>query len=562
MNLTEAVAVNLLLVVGLALFITEAPVRKIWARMIGIFAVLAVTLLYVYWRVTETLPRFDWTALALLPWVFLLFESAAIIYEVWSLCVLIRISDHSQKADIFEARLRNERRLPTVDVLIPTYSEGREILEETLRGARRLDYPQELVRIWILDDNRRGWLQEMCRDFGVGYLARPTNEHGKAGNLNYALPRTNGEFLLVIDADFVLDPRFIFRTLGLLLYEPGVGLVQTPQHFRNPDPIQHNLLGQRAWTEEQHFFMRVAQPARESYGNAFCVGSNWIVPRIRLQELGGFPQESICEDLEITYVLKARGYRTLYLNETLALGLAPESVPEYIKQRVRWCSGTIQHLFIKTGPIRGRNLTFLDRLFYLEPILYWLTTPFFVLLLLAPTLFWFTGISLIPCQEEQFILLLLPRLIASYLIIYWLSEWKVMPPISAIHKALSAFHLTAALAKSIVAPFGSPFKVTSKGQSREGVVIQWPILRIFLGVALAMLLGIVLNISGYYQVVDLSRLSALDVIWTCYTFALLSLCALACVESPKDAEYLNASRNVCESSLSATLTAVVKRVLD
>ncbi len=72
----------------------------------------------------------------------------------------------------------------------------------------------------------------------------------------------------------------------------------------------------------QNFFMTVVQSARDAHENAFCVGSGWLVPRARLEELGGFPQASICEDLEISYVLRGRGWRTLFLNETLAHGLA------------------------------------------------------------------------------------------------------------------------------------------------------------------------------------------------------------------------------------------------
>ena len=66
--------------------------------------------------------------------------------------------------------------------------------------------------------------------------------------------------------------------------------------------------------------MTVVQSARDAHDNAFCVGSGWLTPRARLDELGGFPQGSICEDLEISYALRGRGWRTLYLNEALADG--------------------------------------------------------------------------------------------------------------------------------------------------------------------------------------------------------------------------------------------------
>ncbi len=239
----------------------------------------ALTVAYVVWRAGWTLPDFAWTPAALWPWLFFSCEMVVTVYEVWSLCILARVTDHSPRADVYERRLRGEEDLPTVDVFIPTYNEGAEILEQTILAALALDYPVGRVRVWILDDGRRPWLGDLCRRHGVGYLARPTNEHGKAGNLNYALPRTQGEFVLVIDADFQLGPNFLYRTLGFLLYQKGVAVVQTPQHFRNPDPVQHNLLGSGAWTEEQNFFMTVVQSARDAHDNAFCVGSGWLTAR-------------------------------------------------------------------------------------------------------------------------------------------------------------------------------------------------------------------------------------------------------------------------------------------
>ena len=218
-------------------------------------------------------------AASLWPWLFFALELVVLVYELWSLFVLVRVSNHSAAADRHEQALRQATALPTVDVFVPSYSEGAEILDATIRVRWR-----SITRV---SSSASGpgrqppaLAAQLCAEHGVGYFARPTNEHGKAGNLNYALPRTDGEYILVIDADFVLEPRFLLRTLGFLLANPQIGLVQTPQHFRNPDPVQHNLLGGAAWTEEQHFFMTIVQSAAESHGNAFCVGSGWIVRRL------------------------------------------------------------------------------------------------------------------------------------------------------------------------------------------------------------------------------------------------------------------------------------------
>ncbi|QEL13572.1 glycosyltransferase family 2 protein [Limnoglobus roseus] len=554
----DSLVLALALAAGLVLLATDTPTRNPWFRLAAVLFLHALTIAYVGWRWSDTLPAFAGTPTALWVWAFFAAEAVAIVYEVWSVSVLIRVTNHTPEANRYEAALRATPDLPMVDVFVPTYSENAEILERTIRAALALDYPRDRLKIWLLDDGKRPWLKELCDKYGVGCVVRPTNEHGKAGNLNYALPRTAGEYLLVIDADFELDPRFLLRALGFLLFRIGIGLVQTPQHFRNPDPVQYNLFGGRAWTEEQFFFMTMAQSARDSYGNAFCVGSGWVVPRARLTELGGFPQSSICEDLEITYALKARGWRTLFLNEPLAIGLAPESVPEYIKQRARWCSGTIQHAYIKTGPFRGRGLSWLDRLFYLEPILYWFTFPFTVLMLFAPAVFWLTGVSAIPGAGDGLYAILLPRFVAAWVVMYWLSEGRVIPPISAVQRSLGAFHFTAALAKAVVQPFGRPFQVTAKGQARDRVVIQWAILRPFAVLAGLTLFGMALNLTGWYEVVTINSLTAVDVAWSVYALTLLALCVFVCVERPKAGSA--DAPEVRKGSVVGTATALARRV--
>ena len=129
--------------------------------------------------------------------------------------------------------------LPQVDVFIPTFSEPREILTEPWSVPRRSAYPH--VRIFILDDGARAWLRVLCEEEGVNYIERRNGLHAKAGNINNALASTSGPdaapFIMMLDADFVPYRQFLWRTLGF--FDDGqVAVVQTPQYFFNPDPVQ------------------------------------------------------------------------------------------------------------------------------------------------------------------------------------------------------------------------------------------------------------------------------------------------------------------------------------
>jgi cellulose synthase (UDP-forming) len=203
----------------------------------------------------------------------------------------------------------NSNRGCRVDVLIATYNEEAAILTRTIVGSLAIDFPR--LRVWVLDDGRRVWLEQLCAEKGAGYLTRPDNRHAKAGNINHALDvlRRSAdppEFVAIFDADFVAQPRFLWRTLPLF-HDERVGLVQTPQHFFNNDPIQSNLLIGHVWPDEQRFFFNHVLPSKDAWGAAFCCGTSSIVRMRALEEIGGFATESVTEDFLVTLKLDRRG---------------------------------------------------------------------------------------------------------------------------------------------------------------------------------------------------------------------------------------------------------------
>ena len=106
--------------------------------------------------------------------------------------------------------------------------------------------------------------------------------------------------------------------------------------------------------------------------------------------IGGFPTDSVTEDYLLTLRLRQIGYRTVYLNERLSLGLAPEGLREYIVQRSRWCLGFMQICVGRSGPLRpGNGLSLVDRLILIETFLHWAATHCYRLLGLALPLSYF-----------------------------------------------------------------------------------------------------------------------------------------------------------------------------
>ena len=168
----------------------------------------------------------------------------------------------------------------TVDVFITTYNEPVELVERTARAALAIDYPHTT---WILDDGDRDEVRAAAESLGIGVITRSADwidrpRHAKAGNLNNALLATEGEFVLVLDADQVPDALILDRTLGYFK-DPQVALVQTPQWFENvPDS---DPLGSQA-----PLFYGPIQQSKDGWNAAFFCGSNAILRREALMQLG------------------------------------------------------------------------------------------------------------------------------------------------------------------------------------------------------------------------------------------------------------------------------------
>jgi cellulose synthase (UDP-forming) len=168
----------------------------------------------------------------------------------------------------------------TVDVFITTYNEPVEMVEATARAACAIRHPHQT---WILDDGDRPEMRAMAAEVGLGYVTRSDDwvdrpRHAKAGNLNNALLVTEGEFILVLDADQIPDPAILDRTLGWFR-DDDVALVQTPQWFTNV--TDSDPLGSQA-----PLFYGPIQQGKDGWNAAYFCGSNAVLRREALMQLG------------------------------------------------------------------------------------------------------------------------------------------------------------------------------------------------------------------------------------------------------------------------------------
>lgn len=505
-------------------------------RTLAIGLCIVVMWRYLIWRAGYTMPPIDNPVEFAIGLLFVVVEALSLIGSTISLIWMTRIRSRSADADEAERRLAAGTELPLVDIFICTYNEDKDILLPTITGALDIDYANK--RIWVLDDGRRDWLAALCAEADCGYITRQDNAHAKAGNINNALAYigtldVQPDYISILDADFVCQPAFLKRTVALMERE-DVGVVQTPQHFSNADPIQRNLSTAHVWPDEQRFFFDVVMATKDAWGSAFCCGTSSLLRYEALEKIGGFPTDSVTEDYLVSLRLRERGYRTVYLNERLSVGLAPEGLKEYVTQRSRWCLGFVQICRGASGPLRLWNgVPLPDRIMLVETFLYWSATHAFRLLgIVVPALYLLFDIQAVHAGLYDAISYLLPFFLVQVLVIGWLTQWRVMPIMADVTQLLSAHEILKAVFAGLVKPKGQKFKVTAKGGDRSKRFVQWPMMRIFLGYLALTLAGIIwaFVINGSRPLADAAGMA---LFWSWYNAIVLTLACFVCIEEPR-----------------------------
>lgn len=533
----EASFAPALLVCGAALAVLpfcERDDTRVRVVMFGIC--IALGWRYIVWRFAVSIPPFSLDAEAISSWLFALLEAATTVSSTLAFVMLSRVRNRSAEADRHVGWWRAGEP-PQVDVLIATYNEDEAILTRTIVGALGIDHPR--LRVWVLDDGKRDWLVELCALKGCHYVRRPDNRHAKAGNINHALKHLAGlerlpDFVIVLDADFVPHSDFVSRALALF-HDNSVGLVQTPQHFFNPDPIQANLRISHAYPDEQRFFFDHLMASRDAWGIAFCCGTSSMMRWKGLEAIGGFPTDSVTEDFLVTVRLKEQGWRTVYLNERLSDGLAPEGLKEYVTQRGRWCLGLIQIVRGPTGPFSNSRLSVMDRVGLIDSFLYWATTfPFRLFCFLAPIIYWWAGISVVNATAPDVISYFLPYFAAVMIALNWTTRGQVVPLLNDVSQMLTMFEIIHAVVLGLLKPTGHKFKVTAKGGQRDRTTVQWGMLRRFGLLAATTAGGMAYSMLADYAVDGgAGDGKAIVLFWSFYNLVALGLAMAVCVELPR-----------------------------
>ncbi|KVW61216.1 UDP-forming cellulose synthase catalytic subunit [Burkholderia ubonensis] len=520
---TVPLALTEQLVFAICCFASAMLLRRAAGRYVTLVLIMLsiiATARYIYWRFTTTM-RWEYPLDAV--WGLLL-----ILAEIYAALVLLlgylQTAWPVVRKPLPMPASRDD--WPTVDVLIPTYNEPLSVVKPTIYAALSLDYPAEKLKIYVLDDGRRAEFKSFCQEVGVHWTTRAHNDHAKAGNINEALKIAHGEYFAVFDCDHIPTCSFLQICLGWFFHDPRLSMLQTPHHFFSADPFERNLGTFRKVPNEGELFYGLIQAGNDLWNATFFCGSCAVLRRSMVDEIGGIAVETVTEDAHTALKLHRLGYTTAYLAIPQAAGLATETLSRHIGQRVRWARGMAQ-IFRIDNPLLGKGLSFMQRICYLNAMLYFFHGVPRLVFLTAPLSYLLFGAHVIESTAGMIAIYALPHIVhasltnsrmqGAFRYSFWAEAYEsVLAPYIAIPTLLV-----------LINPRLGKFNVTTKGgktdESYFDWVISWPYLILLLANIAGFIAGL-MRIGMHWNVPDEVQTALLNLAWTGFNILMLGVC--------------------------------------
>ncbi len=274
---------------------------------------------------------------------------------------------------------------PMVTVQLPVYNEL-YVVERLVRKVAELDYPRERLEIQVLDDStdETTSIIQRCIDdltnkgLNIYSLHRTEREGYKAGALRDGMKSARGEFLAVFDADFLPDSNFLKRCVPYFS-DPSVGMVQTGWGHINEG---YSLLT-RALSIGIDGHFQIEQSTRYSAGLFLNFnGTAGIWRKQCIEDSGGWQDDTLTEDLDLSYRAQLQGWRLIFLADVVSPAEVPVQINAFKRQQFRWAKGSIQCAKKLLPRVVAADIPVFKKLEALLHLTYYSVHPMAVVLLL------------------------------------------------------------------------------------------------------------------------------------------------------------------------------------
>lgn len=412
------------------------------------------------------------------------------------------------------------KEFPEVAILIPARHEPAAVLENTVLSCYNLAYPCK--KIYILDDSSIDTYKKEAEEIANKYnceLFRRQDRHGaKAGVINDCMKNLTAKYIAVFDVDQNPMGGFLMKTISILEANEKLALVQTPQYYSNS---AYNKVAMGANMQQAAFYETVCE-AKSNNDAMMCCGTNVVLRKAALDDVGGFDETTVTEDFATAFLLHTKGWKTLYYNHVNTFGLGPEDLGAYLAQQHRWAMGNIAVLkkVTKRALVNPGALSGLQWWEYFVTSSYYLVGWAFLFLILCPVLYIFFDIPSFFMNPVVYVFSFVPYMLLSSYLFYFSMHRRHYGIKDTFRGQLLFFLSLPTYARgAFLGLFGIKrgFAVTAKGGSKK--VSYFRLLpQLFLWAVSLMAVTWALNRFMY----DHSPAVMVNVIWVMYHLILLS----------------------------------------
>ena len=246
-------------------------------------------------------------------------------------------------------KLKKSMSLPFVSIHVPTFNEPMDIVGPTLEAAMQQDYPKNKYEIIVADDStepeKTNALKKFCKKHKIKFIHRENRNGYKAGALNNVekLSNSKSEVISVLDADDIPSTDFLTAVVQTLAKDKKIAFVQTRNCERNSEENRITGIGRLI----RDLFFGSIMKSKDMRNLAIFCGSGGAIKRALLNKFGGWPEDTVTEDIDLSTILFSHGYISAFLNPSHCSGLLPPTFTGLCGQLFRWSYGTTRTLVIR-----------------------------------------------------------------------------------------------------------------------------------------------------------------------------------------------------------------------
>jgi cellulose synthase/poly-beta-1,6-N-acetylglucosamine synthase-like glycosyltransferase len=271
-----------------------------------------------------------------------------LIISLWSLynvpILATGIKDYCKKRQKTPKNRLLHESLPTFSIVVPVKNEEK-VIGRLLTALSKLAYPTDKQEILIIEDGSTDATPQICMDYAKDHpnvkILQRGFSNGKPSALNYGLVHANGEIVAIFDADNVPDTHALMTVIDYF-EDPAVAAVQGRTMSINS---KENMLTQFISYEEAVWCEAYLRGKDVLNLFVHLKGSCQFIRRDILDNLQGFNEAALSEDMEISAKITENDFKIRYASDVVAWQESPSDIKTLFKQRTRWFRGTMEVAF-------------------------------------------------------------------------------------------------------------------------------------------------------------------------------------------------------------------------